>query len=596
MVRRDVGRHVQLHLRSATIERGTTTVLHDVSLTVGPGDRIGLVGPNGAGKSSLLAALAGELPLRSGTVEVVPAGATVGLLAQELDAGGWDGAGSESSGGESCSGHGGRAGGRGVAHDRGGKETVAAYLGRRTGVAEASELLDEATRDLAGDESAVALDRYQRALDRWLTLGGADLDERIDVALAEVGLVRSSHDRGDRRSLRAQPAATLSGGQQARLGLAAVLLSRHDVLLLDEPTNDLDQAGLEMLEALVTTSRGPVVVVSHDRRFLERVTTAIVELDAHQGSLTRYNESFQGYLRARELARAEEERRYQVNQQERSRLTEQARRQRQWATKGVRAEQNPSDNDRAARGFRIEQTEKLASRARRTERALARLEKQDKPWEPWELRFTIGEVERSGDLVAELVDAEVVLGSFQLGPVSLLLEAGERMVVQGANGQGKTSLIRALFGRTALAAGRQRTGRSAVVGWLDQSRAALTGDRTALEVLVGQTGIAPRECRSVLAKFGLGADHLDRPSEQLSPGERTRAVLALFQARGVNTLVLDEPTNHLDLPAIGQLESALARFGGTLVLVTHDRAFLESVTLTRALTVDGGRITADELR
>ncbi|MEZ5409665.1 MAG: ABC-F family ATP-binding cassette domain-containing protein [Acidimicrobiales bacterium] len=545
----------QLHARDIVVERGGLTVLGGVSLTIAPGDRIGLVGPNGAGKSTLLQALAGWLAPTSGTVEATPSDATVGLLAQELD---------------SPPG-----------------ETVAAYLARRTGVGPASDALDQAADALA-DATPEAFDRHQAALDRWLRLGGADLPARMAGVLVDVGFTRPGEDRSE------VPTATLSGGEQARIGLAALLLARYDVLLLDEPTNNLDQRGLAQLEQVILGLAVPLVVVSHDRRFLERVVTAVVELDDHSRTAVRYNEPYLSYLAARDLARAEAERRFQNYQTDKSRLTDRARRQRDWATKGVKAERKPPDNDRAARGFRVDRTEKLASKARQTERAMERLAVVDKPWEPWQLRFTLGGAERSGDLVAELVDATVHQGGFTLGPVTVTVGAGERVAVLGGNGAGKSTLLRALFGQVALSTGVQRVGRSVLVGWLDQSRAGHEDAGGFLAAFEAETGLTPSEARSLLAKFGLDADDLSRPSARWSPGERTRAALAGFAARGVNTIVLDEPTNHLDLPAIEQLEQALTQFEGTLLVVTHDRAFLDGLTLTRRLQLDGGRLVADD--
>ncbi|MDH5289226.1 MAG: ATP-binding cassette domain-containing protein, partial [Acidimicrobiia bacterium] len=508
----------QLHARDIVVERGGLTVLGGVSLTIGPGDRIGLVGPNGAGKSTLLQTLAGWSSPTSGTVDATPADATIGLLAQELD---------------SPPG-----------------ETVATYLARRTGVGAASDALDQAADALA-EATPEAFDRHQAALDRWLRLGGADLAARMAGVLVDVGFTGPGEDRSD------VPTASLSGGEQARIGLAALLLARYDVLLLDEPTNNLDQRGLAQLEEVVLGLAVPVVVVSHDRRFLERVVTAVVELDDHSRTAVRYNEPYLGYLATRDLARAEAERRFHHYQTDKHRLTDRARRQRDWATKGVKAERKPPDNDRAARGFRVDRTEKLASKARQTERAMDRLAVVDKPWEPWQLRFTLGGAERSGDLVAELVDGVVRQGRFTLGPVTVRVGAGERVAVLGGNGAGKSTLLRALFGQVTLSAGRQRVGRSVLVGWLDQSRPGNEDAGGFLADFEAETGLTPSGARSLLAKFGLDADDLTRPSARWSAGERTRATLAGFAARGVNTIVLDEPTNHLDLPAIEQLEQAL---------------------------------------
>ncbi|MEM9889326.1 MAG: ABC-F family ATP-binding cassette domain-containing protein [Actinomycetota bacterium] len=576
--------HHQLHAADLVVERGGRRLLDGVTLTIAPGDRLGLLGPNGAGKSSLLAVLAGDLSPTAGTVQTVGEDTTIGLLDQEPG---------------------------GI-----GDESVADHLARRTGVAAAAAELDAATEALTASTDE-ALERHHRALQRWLSLGSDDLDQRVVPTLAAVGLA-------DGARLLSQPVATLSGGERSKVGLAAVLLARHDVLLLDEPTNNLDTEGLALLEADVRRRSGPVVLVSHDRRFLEAVVTAVFEIDPYTATAQRHEGTYAAYLEARAVAAGHARRRYDDYVTERDRLRDRAQTQRRWAAKGLRAERNPPDNDRVARGMRIERTEKQASKARATERALDRLEAVDKPWEPWRLEFSIGSTERAGDRVADLHEAVVDRGRFRLGPITLDLGAGERLVVVGGNGAGKTTLVRSLFGLQPLTSGSHHVGPGTRLGWLGQDRQQVvsfdprsgpsprtdTGDPgdpgddgdgghdgdegTALDWLVATTGLAPQEARSTLAKFGLGAEHLSRPRRRLSPGERTRLVLASFQAGAVNTLVLDEPTNHLDLEAITQLEQALDRFVGTVVLVTHDRAFLDATSLTRRITLTDGRVVADE--
>jgi ATPase subunit of ABC transporter with duplicated ATPase domains len=246
------------------------------------------------------------------------------------------------------------------------------------------------------------------------------------------------------------------------------------------------------------------------------------------------------------------------------------------------------------RNFKIDQTEQLAGRAARTQKAMERLEVVDRPHEPWQLRLSVSSPGRGGDVVAACDGLVARRGSFTLGPIELEVHAGERVAVVGANGSGKTTLIDCLLGRLQPTDGRVRLGPSVVIGEISQARRQLTGQGVLLRAFTDASGFGQSEARTLLAKFGLGAEHVGRTTTTLSPGERTRAALALLMANGANCLVLDEPTNHLDLPAIEQLEQALDTFDGTVILVTHDRALLAAVSLTRTVTLAGGRVVADE--
>ncbi|MGH9153675.1 MAG: ABC-F family ATP-binding cassette domain-containing protein [Acidimicrobiales bacterium] len=524
--------------------RGGRTVLDAVSLTVGPRSRIGIVGPNGVGKSTLLRVLAGLEEPDGGRVERALATLTVGYLPQEPDA---------------------RPG-----------ETLRAYLARRTGVAAAGAELDRLTEAMAADPAAV--DAYSEALERFLALGGGDLDARAGDVVAGVGLP------ADRLDIEV---GALSGGQAARAALAAVLLARFDVFLLDEPTNNLDFAGLDQLEGFLDGLAGGVALVSHDRAFLDRTVERIVELGEHDRRAVEYAGGWSDYVAARRLARAQQYAAYGRNQAQRRELADRARTQRQWAHQGVaRAKRDPKDDDRAQRGFAKNRTEKQASKLRATERRLERLEEVDKPWEGWQLRLSLAPSARSGDVVARLDGAVVERGGFTLGPVDLEVRWQERVAVLGPNGSGKTTLLRALLGEVPLAAGARWLGPGVVVGAMDQSRGAPAGGETLLGAFLAATGLPVPDGRSLLAKFALGAGDVDRPAAELSPGERSRAILATLMARGVNCLVLDEPTNHLDLPAIEQLEDALGAFEGTLLVVTHDRRFLEALHVTRTVGLE----------
>ena len=512
---------MRISLHGVVRSFGARTVLDRVDLTLGPRSRLGLVGPNGAGKSTLLRLLAGLDEPDEGRVERTPASLTVGYLPQE--------------------------------HDRRTGETLLAYLARRTGVAEAEAAVERHTAYWSPDA-------YAAALERFLALGGADLEARARATCAELGLAVSLD----------QETATLSGGEAARAGLAAILLSRFDVLLLDEPTNDLDFDGLDRLERFVDGFAGGLAVVSHDRVFLDRTVTRIAEIDPWTGTLREYAGGWSDFEAARALAL---ERQYGAFERSQERMQE------------VQALLNARRDQARAGGAMTNRrgTHALMTKVRQAERALERVEHVDKPYEPWELHLSLGAAQRPGDRVASLESAVGVRGDFRLGPIDLDLAPSERVAVTGRNGSGKTTLLALLLGELPLSAGTRALGRATVVGALDQRRRAYDGEETLIAAFIARSGLLLEDARTLLAKFNLGADHVERPCATLSPGERTRAQLAELMARGVNLLVLDEPTNHLDLEAIEELETALQAYDGTLVVVSHDRRFLEAVAPTRSI-------------
>ncbi|MEU9818747.1 ABC-F family ATP-binding cassette domain-containing protein [Pseudonocardia alni] len=542
-----------LHVTGLAAGHGDRPLFSGLDLVVAPGDVIGLVGANGAGKSTLLTVLAGSRPPDDGSLTLAPPDATVGHLPQEPD--------------------------------RRPGETVAGFLARRTGVADAQATMDAEAEGLASGTPG-ADDRYAAALDRWLALGGADLDERSGEVLREVGLAVGPD----------APMTGLSGGQAARANLAALLLSRYDLLLLDEPTNDLDLDGLERLERFVgglARQGTPTVLVSHDREFLARTVNRIVELDLVQQRIDVYDGGYESYLAEREVARRHAREDYEEYADKLGGLKQRAVMQRNWMAQGVRnARRKTKDPDKNVRAQRQESSEKQAAKARQTERAIERLEVVEEPRKEWELRMEIASAPRSGSVVARADAAAVRRGDFAFGPATVQVGWADRVVVTGANGAGKSTLLGLMLGRIAPDSGSAGLGSGVLVGEIDQARGAFLGDATLLRAFGEQVPDWPEsEVRTLLAKFSLGADQVLRTASSLSPGERTRAALALLQARGVNLLVLDEPTNHLDLPAIEQLEQAVEDFDGTVLLVTHDRRMLDTVRATRRWDVRDGTVT-----
>jgi ATPase subunit of ABC transporter with duplicated ATPase domains len=373
-----------------------------------------------------------------------------------------------------------------------------------------------------------------------------------------------------------EAAARGSGGEAARARLGGFLRRPLAVFLLDEPTNDLDFAGLDWLERTLAKVDGAVVLVSHDRDFLDRTVDRIFELDEWTHGATEFTGGWSEYERARTSALHRQHEAYEQYENEKARLEEQMRRMQRWEERGY------------GQGRKKKRTKDVK---KRFGGRIERLDQVEKPYEPWELRIPLSAGSRSGDVVLRLEQAVVQRGSFTLGPLDLQLGWADRLALAGPNGSGKSTLIDVLLGRLPLASGRLWLGTGVVIGELSQQRAELASGEL-LPFFTRDSGLPTEEARTLLAKFGLGADHVRRDAASLSPGERTRALLALLAARGVNCLVLDEPTNHLDVPAIEELERALDAFDGTVVLVTHDRRFLESFSATQTQELQPSRAPA----
>ena len=534
-----------LTLTGLEVAFGARTLVTGLDLVLSPGDVTALVGANGSGKSSLMRTVVGELPVEGGSVRLAPADATIGWLPQTLPEPG---------------------------------ESLLAYARRRTGVAAADRALEDAAEALAAGIPG-ADEEYAAALERWLALGAADLDDRLPQVAGQLGL-DVDPDR---------PLGSLSGGQAARAALASVLLSRYDVLLLDEPTNNLDAHGLALMADFVTGHEGPVLVASHDRAFLDRVATRVVELDLAQQRVGHYAGGWSDYVAARDLERRQAREAFEEYAGARDQLVAQARQRADWAAKGRRNVATGDEPDKHIREKFKARADRQAGKAARIRKSADRLEEVAQPRKEWELRYSIAAGPASADVVWTLDRVEVTRGDFHLGPLDLTVARGDRLALAGDNGTGKSTLLAALLGDLPVTAGRVTRGSRVRVGVVDQPRSLLETDSPVVDVvraeLTAPDGSAPDrgEVRTLLAKFGLGSEHVDRPARSLSLGERTRAMLAIFQAREVNVLVLDEPTNHLDVPAIEQLETALADFPGTLVVVSHDRAFLDRVGIDRTL-------------
>ncbi len=529
---------------------GITPVLSDVSFSLNAGEKIALVGPNGCGKTTLLRILAGEEKPDTGSFHFNPADLRFGYLPQAVR----------------------------FSAD----ECLADFLSRAQGsqeeLADRLELLAaELTRH---PERETLHSEYDRVLAQISDL--AEGAENAPAVLASLGL-------GDLPpSLKL---SALSGGQKTRLGLAGLLLSNPRLLLLDEPTNHLDFEMLEWLEGWLRRSRCGVLIVSHDRAFLDNVADTILELDGTTHQLKAYAGNYSDYLDQKETEKERQWQAYSDQQNQIKELTRAARHVRGLATftKGGKAD----TGDKFARGFFANRGLATVKRAKSIEARVDKLLNEDhidKPRSSWQMKMNFTEVPESGRNVLMLEDLSIGYGEqVILGGLEGVLRYGERAALVGPNGCGKTTLLRTAAGQLEPLKGRCRLGAGVLPGYITQEQEDLVPGCDALSTFQRCVALNETEARAFLHKYLFSGDEVFTPVERLSFGQRARLSLACLVARGCNFLLLDEPLNHLDLPSRLQFESALKDFEGTILTVVHDRYFIQRYA-TRLWQIEEGQL------
>ncbi|MGY3684429.1 ribosomal protection-like ABC-F family protein [Streptomyces sp. TE33382] len=525
----------QLTLKDVSKTYGDRSVLDQVTLTVRPGEKTGIIGENGSGKSTLLRLMAGEETPDGGEITVrFPGG--VGYLAQTLV----------------------RAPGDTV------QDTVDAALAELRHLERRIRAAEEAL-STAPEPTDEELAAYGDLLTAYEERDGYRADARTDAALHGLGLAHLTRDR---------PVSTLSGGEQSRLALACVLAAAPELLLLDEPTNHLDVRAVHWLEEHLRAHRGTVVAITHDRAFLERVTSVILEVDRDLRGVTRYGDGWDGYRTAKAAAR----RRWVQEHQDY--MTELARTEELVNAAGQRLMATGKDPKEGYGKHRRSHEAKLSGQVRAARTRLEALRRSPVPAPPPPLAFTAGPAlatDTGGHGPQPLLTLESVGVGDRLHLPALRVEPGQRLLVTGPNGAGKSTLLRVLAGDLTPDTGTVR--RRAGVGYLPQELPVRPTRRSLLETFAaGRPGFPDEYARELLGLGLFRPEDLAVPVAALSIGQQRRLALARLVTRPADLLVLDEPTNHIALSLVEELEEALAQYGGAVVVVSHDRGFRDRFT------------------
>ncbi|MFA6295126.1 MAG: ABC-F family ATP-binding cassette domain-containing protein [Candidatus Paceibacterota bacterium] len=524
---------------------GSLVVLSDVSFSLERGQKVALVGYNGTGKTTLLKIIAGIETQDSGKIDIAK-DACIGYLPQDTSLTG--------------------------------NKSIIDYLRDESGIGALEVEMENLSSDLSNPEKAK---RYGEVHYKYEHLGGYSFTHKVKIILTGFGFDEVELNRS---------LSNLSSGQKSKVVLAGILLKGVDILLLDEPTNNLDLPALIWLEDFLQTSDTTCIVISHDRRFLDRVVKKILEIDWHTHSLTVNGGTYSNYLEmlVKRIRRQKEE--YRLQQEEIERLSERARERKAASLKG--SNWSGSDNDKFLRGFKRDKAAKSSKVAKAIEKRIEQMDKVEKPVERKPFEILLGAEINPGTLDVNISD--LVVGypeSFVLGPLSLEIRYGNRVGIMGLNGAGKSTLLKAITGESLPISGKVEIGSGIKVGNMMQEHETLPRDQISVDYLSAISKISIQESYSLLSKFGFDERQAKLPISTLSPGGRARLLFAIFSAQSVNLLVLDEPTNHLDIEALEALEDVLSNYKGTVILVSHDRYLIEKTSLDTFYILSDGKLS-----
>lgn len=525
-------------------------ILSNISFTVDYGEKAGIIGSNGVGKSTLLKIIAGQINQDSGEINTNNL-ESIGYLKQEFE-------------------------------NLEESQSVISFIKVYIGIDKLETRLNELQGELEKDESKI--EEFCAVQEKYISLDGYNFDYKLDNILNGLGILPAVRNRQIKN---------LSGGQKSKIILAAVLLKSPELLLLDEPTNNLDIRSIEWLEGYLKSIDMPCLIVSHDRRFLNAVTTKTLEINSFDRTLTSYPGNYAQYREFKEVKEKRQIELYEAQQEQKKELRDSVKQKKDWASKGRK--QGVKDNDKYTRGYERDRSSGLASKAKKIEKQIEKLDKVERPRVKEKLKININFSKIKGSIL--IYTKELVCGyhnGFKTSPITLEVKFGEKVVITGENGSGKSTFIKTLFSGLERISGTMEIGTGLNIGYISQNTKIDT-DQDLEQFVISSINEEQLEDKSkvytTLAQFNFTYDERHKKYSILSPGERTRARLAIFSLLDINALVFDEPTNHLDIEALESLEEVISSFQGTVIAISHDREFISKVHPDKIYKMENGSLT-----
>ena len=524
-------------------------VLNNISFSLDEGEKAGIIGLNGIGKTTLLKIIAGDEKPDSGKI-IRDKNSLVGYFKQEFKI-------SE--------------------EDR----DIISFIKNFIGIDVIEKQMNEAEKAMGTDESKIQ--EFCDLQEEYMRLDGYNIDYKLDQILSGLGLDNT---------IKKKKISELSGGQKEKVMLTAVLLKGTDLLLLDEPTNNLDIKSMNWLEKYLKNNNSPMLIVSHDRKFLDDVVTKVMEIDFYTRNMKEYPGNYSEYKKFKEDEQNAEIRKYNEQQEKIGELRKSITQKKEWAQRGNK--QGVSDNDKYTRGYIRDRSQGLASNAKKIEAQINQMDKIEKPKIKNRLHIDIKGENTKGN---KNIETRNLVSGYENGfknePVTTSIEYGDRLVIIGNNGSGKSTFLRTLIGKQKPISGEQNIGSGVKIGYLAQDTKENTNE-TIEDYFKKSINYASLEDKSliytVLKQFNFDYEERAKKYSMLSPGERTRLKLAIFSMQDINTLVLDEPTNHLDIEALEAIEEVLKDFDGTVIAISHDREFIKNISPTKILKFANGKV------